>query len=106
MTVCLQQLFQGSCNIARGHLLQSPPGQKQRRAIRMHEAGICSMLLLLQAHTPSAEDHARRQVVVQQVSDTVRLGLEGTSNLHISTYGSFLSGLYSPSGDLDLSIDG
>ena len=62
--------------------------------------------LLLQAHTPSAEDHARRQAVVQHVDDTVRLGLEGTSNLHISTYGSFLSGLYSPSGDLDLSIEG
>jgi hypothetical protein len=59
-----------------------------------------------QEHTPSAEDAARRREVVARMDVIVRSGLDAHKHLFIAAYGSFLSGLYSPTGDLDLSIEG
>ncbi len=59
-----------------------------------------------QAQTPSAEDRAQRDDVVGRIDALVRSGLDNNKRLFITAYGSFLSGLYSPNGDLDLSIEG
>ena len=59
-----------------------------------------------QEQTPSAEDAARRRDVVARIDALVRSGLDAHRHLFIAAYGSFLSGLYAPTGDLDLSIEG
>ncbi len=40
------------------------------------------------------------------IDDIVQTGLPDYPGLCIRPYGSYVSGLYSPSGDLDLSIEG
>ena len=52
------------------------------------------------------QDRAQREDVVGRIDALVRSGLDGNRRLFIAAYGSFLSGLYSPHGDLDLSIEG
>lgn len=41
-----------------------------------------------------------------QLGGIVAAGLDGHTGLRVEPYGSFVSGLYSPSGDLDISIEG
>ena len=55
---------------------------------------------------PTAADKAVREQVLQRMNEVVAGGLAGYSNLHVEPYGSFVSGLYTPGGDLDIAIEG
>ena len=66
------------------------------------DAGRC----LVQEQTPSAEDAQKRREILQQIDELVQTGLPDYPGLCIRPYGSYVSGLYCPSGDLDLSIEG
>ena len=61
---------------------------------------------MLQEQTPDTEDADKRREIIQAVDDIVQDGLPDYPGLCIRPYGSYVSGLYSPSGDLDLSIEG
>ena len=47
-----------------------------------------------------------RQEVIQRVDHIVRSGLKGYTGMHVEHYGSFTSGLFTPTGDLDIAIEG
>ena len=61
---------------------------------------------MLQEQTPNAEDAEKRRGILQAIDDIVQTGLPDYPGLCIRPYGSYVSGLYCPSGDLDLSIEG
>ena len=61
---------------------------------------------MLQEQTPTQEDAQNRREILQQLDDIVKTGLPDYPGLCIQPYGSYVSGLYCPSGDLDLSIEG
>ena len=67
-------------------------------------AHCCSCML--QEQTPTEEDAQNRRKILQQLDDIVQTGLPDYPGLGIQPYGSYVSGLYCPSGDLDLSIEG
>lgn len=60
----------------------------------------------VQREEPTEEDARKRQVVLQQVNQLVTEGLRGWHGMHVAPYGSFVSGLYTSTGDLDISIEG
>ena len=60
---------------------------------------------MLQEQTPTVEDAQNRREILQQLDDIVQTGLTDYPGLCIQPYGSYVSGLYCPSGDLDLSIE-
>lgn len=62
--------------------------------------------LVLQSETPSDEDYRLREGVIRRINDTVRGGLLGFRGLHVEHYGSFTSQLFTPTGDLDIAIEG
>jgi DNA polymerase sigma len=65
-----------------------------------------ALYLPLQALTPNHGDHAKREEILQSVGGMVEAGLEGYTGLYVEPFGSFVSGLYAPHGDLDISIQG
>ncbi len=60
----------------------------------------------MQEQTPGPQDAAKRRQILEKMGGIVGLGLDGHTELRVEPYGSFLSGLYSPTGDLDISIEG
>ena len=62
--------------------------------------------MCLQEQTPTAEDAEKRRGIMQALNDIVETDLPAYPGLCIKPYGSYVSGLYCPSGDLDLSIEG
>ena len=65
-----------------------------------------AMQSVLQKLQPTPADDAIRQRVLQDVNNLVEMGLAGYYGLHVAPYGSFVSGLYTRNGDLDISIEG
>ena len=63
-------------------------------------------MCLLQAETPVAQHYQVRQDVIRRVDELVRSGLRGYKGMHVEHYGSFTSRLFTPSGDLDIAIEG
>jgi len=63
-------------------------------------------LLILQSQEPSAADRQIRERVLREVNALVQPGLNGYHGMHVAPYGSFVSGLYTSTGDLDISIEG
>ena len=59
-----------------------------------------------QKQTPTASDAEKRHDILQAIDEIVQTGLPEHPGLCIKPYGSYVSGLYCPSGDLDLSIEG
>ena len=55
---------------------------------------------------PTEEDAQMRNLVLQQINKLVTEGLRGWHGMHVAPYGSFVSGLYTSTGDLDISIEG
>ena len=60
----------------------------------------------VQSQEPNEEDARKRNLVLQQVNKLVTEGLRGWHGMHVVPYGSFVSGLYTSTGDLDISIEG
>lgn len=60
----------------------------------------------VQSQEPTEEDARKRNLVLQQVNKLVTDGLRGWHGMHVAPYGSFVSGLYTSTGDLDISIEG
>ena len=60
----------------------------------------------MQSETPSAQDTAIRQDLVSRIDEIVRQGLLQFGGMHVETYGSFTSGLFTPNGDMDIAIEG
>lgn len=60
----------------------------------------------MQRQEPSQEDEDKRTTVLAQVNRLVQAGLAGFSGMHVKPYGSFVSGLYTSSGDVDISVEG
>jgi hypothetical protein len=58
------------------------------------------------AATPGAADRDERLAVVARLRGIARSGIRFCTGLDLEPFGSFVSGLYSPSGDMDLSIEG
>ena len=61
---------------------------------------------MLQEQTPDARDAQKRSEILQAIDEIVQTGLPDYPGLCIKPYGSYVSGLYCPSGDLDLSVEG
>ncbi|KAK9905558.1 hypothetical protein WJX75_002111 [Coccomyxa subellipsoidea] len=61
---------------------------------------------VIQEQTPGPQDAARRRQILEKLGGIVGAGLDGHTELRVEPYGSFVSGLYSPTGDLDISIEG
>ncbi len=59
-----------------------------------------------QAQTPCEADEQRRAGVMERIGAVVAEGLQDGAELHVQPYGSFVSGLYTPSGDLDIALEG
>lgn len=62
--------------------------------------------MVLQIQEPSEEDAAKRETLLAQVNSLVEAGLAGFSGMHVKPYGSFVSGLYTSNGDVDISVEG
>ncbi len=60
----------------------------------------------MQEQTPSPEDAEKRRQILERLGAIVAAGLDGHIGLRVEPYGSFVSGLYCPTGDLDISIEG
>lgn len=60
----------------------------------------------VQRQEPTEEDARKRTDVLYQVNQLVKGGLRGWHGMHVAPYGSFVSGLYTSTGDLDISIEG
>ncbi|KAL0048376.1 hypothetical protein WJX82_001914 [Trebouxia sp. C0006] len=60
----------------------------------------------VQKQQPSEADEAVRRRVLQDMNALVQPGLLGYTGMHVAPYGSFVSGLYTSTGDLDISIEG
>lgn len=58
------------------------------------------------ASMPSDADHQRRVRVLNWLSDLVARGVWRGRGLTVQPYGSFVSGLYTPNGDLDVGLEG
>ena len=85
-------------------LWPEPCGQPRSPCRGIACAHSCSCML--QEQTPTTEDAQNRREILQQLDDIVQTGLPDYPGLCIQPYGSYVSGLYCPSGDLDLSIEG
>ena len=70
------------------------------------QATTLSISHALQSLQPSLADDAIRHRVLQDVNSLVELGLAGYHGMHVAPYGSFVSGLYTSNGDIDISIEG
>ena len=60
----------------------------------------------MQEQTPSPSDYEVRHAVIMRMRDIVAHGLNFYSGLGVEPYGSFVSNLFTPTGDLDLAIEG
>lgn len=63
-------------------------------------------LIALQSETPSGDDIDSRERVIKRIDTLVRAGLSQFTGMHVETYGSYTSGLFTPQGDLDIAIEG
>ena len=61
---------------------------------------------MLQSQEPNEEDEQKRTRVLADINKLVTEGLCGWHGMHVAPYGSFVSGLYTSTGDLDISIEG
>ncbi len=61
---------------------------------------------MLQAQTPVEADERRRADVMARIGQVVAEGLQEGAALRVQPYGSFVSGLYTPAGDLDIALEG
>lgn len=61
---------------------------------------------ILQRQTPEEEHYQAREAVVSRIDSIVKQGLLQFDGLHVDHYGSFTSGLFSPTGDLDIAVEG
>ncbi|KAH7624728.1 putative Protein HESO1 [Nannochloris sp. 'desiccata'] len=73
-----------------------------------HAAELVEITLrsLVRWASPTPEDRKAREGVIARLSGLAESGIRFCRGLYISAYGSFTSGLYTPHGDLDLSIEG
>ena len=71
-----------------------------------HYLPVKSFTVSVQSQEPNEEDACKRNLVLQQVNKLVTDGLRGWHGMHVAPYGSFVSGLYTSTGDLDISIEG
>jgi hypothetical protein len=55
---------------------------------------------------PIPQDHQLRMNVLMRLNRLARTGINFAKGLELHAFGSFVSGLYTPKGDLDLSIEG
>ena len=60
----------------------------------------------VQEQTPSPADWSVRNDVLRRVNALVARGLAGMTDLHVEPYGSFVSNLFTPGGDLDIAVEG
>ena len=60
----------------------------------------------LQSQTPQPQDFEARHQVILRINHTIQPGLLQYRGLRVDHYGSFTSGLFTPSGDLDIAIEG
>lgn len=70
---------------------------------------LCKVLTMnfhTQRETPSEADAALRADVLARLGQLVARNVLGFEGLSVRPYGSFVSGLYSPEGDLDVALDG
>ncbi|KAK9824184.1 hypothetical protein WJX72_008402 [[Myrmecia] bisecta] len=61
---------------------------------------------VVKANTPSPADQLKREELLQRTCALVEEGLGDWVGMHVEPYGSFVSGLYTPSGDVDIAIEG
>ncbi|KAK9832586.1 hypothetical protein WJX81_001551 [Elliptochloris bilobata] len=64
------------------------------------------LVRLVEAQTPCEADERRRADVMARVGAVVAEGLQDGAELHVQPYGSFVSKLYTPNGDLDIALEG
>lgn len=60
----------------------------------------------LQKETPEDKDYRIRNDLIRRLNDAVKSGLLSFKGLHVEHYGSFTSGLFTPTGDLDIAVEG
>ena len=60
----------------------------------------------MQAQTPCEADEQRRADVMARIGAVVAEGLQEGAELLVLPYGSFVSKLYTPNGDLDIALEG
>ncbi len=65
-----------------------------------------SSFCCLQESSPGPEHYHVRTQLIRRISDVVSHGLNYEAGMRIEPYGSFLSNLFTPQGDLDLAIEG
>ena len=58
------------------------------------------------ASTPTSADLEHRLAAMGRLKTLAQSGIRFCVGLDLEPYGSFVSGLYTPEGDLDLSIEG
>ena len=63
-------------------------------------------MAMLQGMQPSQGERARRLDTLELLGGVVERGIAYENNLQARPYGSFVSNVYSPGGDLDVSIEG
>ena len=61
---------------------------------------------VVQGQQPTQQDRARRVNALELLGRVVEGGLAYEPNLKARPYGSFVSDVYSPTGDLDVSVEG
>lgn len=61
---------------------------------------------LSQVLTPDEQDKQKRQNLARFVDKLVKSGLNYHEGMFVLPYGSFVSDLYTPTGDVDLAIEG
>lgn len=61
---------------------------------------------LVRHASPTFSQRRAREGVIDRLSSLAKSGIRFCHGLFIEPYGSFVSGLYTPNGDLDLSIEG
>lgn len=60
----------------------------------------------MQVQTPNEADKRKREEVADRINRLVVSGLNYNQGMYIQPYGSFVSDLYTPTGDMDLAIEG
>lgn len=65
-----------------------------------------SMRSCMQEQIPGERDETMRMDIIERINSVVAKGLCGYTDLRVEPYGSFVSGLCTPGGDLDIAIEG
>eukprot|EP00884_Botryococcus_braunii_P010144 jgi/Botrbrau1/19130/Bobra.0077s0042.1 len=64
------------------------------------------LITLVQVLTPNADHKKKRESLTAIINRLVQSGLNYNTGMHVLPYGSFVSELYTPTGDVDLAIEG